>query len=98
MNINNENIDQEIIVMPEKITISECQEQFLKLTELITKNNKLVLDGAAVKQIDTAALQLFLVLMKNNDIDDNDVSWSGLSEEFLERASMLGLSDSFKLN
>lgn len=98
MNINNENTDQESLVLPEKITIAECEEQFLMLTERIKNNNKLVIDATSVKQIDTAALQLFSVLIKSNDVDSYDISWSDVSEELLERASMLGLNKCFEIN
>jgi anti-anti-sigma regulatory factor len=90
-----ENIEKEVFVIPEKFTISECEEQYALLTEKINANHAFKLDASEVKQIDTAGLQLLSVMFSNNDSKEVNFSWSDVSEELMERASILGLHKYF---
>ncbi|MFK7816956.1 MAG: STAS domain-containing protein [Gammaproteobacteria bacterium] len=93
MNTENASTDPEVLALPEKFTISECEEFYSMLCERIKKKTSLVLDASSVKQIDTAALQLITVSLKENIALDNKIVLSGVSDEFVERASLLGVHD-----
>ena len=92
---NNKDKNESVIVLPESITISECQDQFSLLIENLKGNGSIELDAANVKHADTAALQLLAALQKSSN---NEISWREVSEELLKNASALGLEAHLSLN
>lgn len=67
--------------------------------QLILKQaDKIEIDASAVTQIDTAALQLLLVLKMTAISEQKDVAFEFPSERFCEAVKLLGLTEIFGLD
>ena len=60
-------------------------------------HDAIVLDGAAVERVDTAALQLLVVFQRELDARQRAPSWQSASTVLTEAAEMLGLTQTLKM-
>ena len=93
MKDNNENV----FVLPESFTISECQDQYSQLIEKISNGEELYLDASNVKHVDTAGLQLLTSLI-NKIESDKKITWNKQSDELNLNAENLGLMKHLCIN
>ncbi len=71
-------------------TVSQLHQQ---LRRMLDECDKIDIDASAVTQIDTASLQLLLVLKLTAVKSQKEVSIDFPSEKFMEAANLLGLSE-----
>lgn len=84
--------DQSIVLEP-VLTIQHVEELYQKLGTLLENQDKIELDASAVTSIDTAVLQLLIVLKKTAVGRGKDVTIDFPSEKFMEAADLLGVSE-----
>ena len=60
-------------------------------------HDAIVLDGAAVERVDTAALQLLVVFQRELDARQRAPSWQSASTVLTEAAEVLGLAQTLKM-
>jgi anti-anti-sigma regulatory factor len=60
-------------------------------------HDAIVLDGAAVERVDTAALQLLVVFQRELDARQRAPSWQSASTVLTEAADLLGLTQTLKM-
>ncbi|KQX95117.1 hypothetical protein ASD22_14610 [Rhodanobacter sp. Root480] len=60
-------------------------------------HDAIVLDGAAVERVDTAALQLLVVFQRELDARQRAPSWQSASTVLTEAAEVLGLTQTLKM-
>lgn len=80
------------ITLDPTVTLSQLKELQTKLKDCVGQRIELI--GTQVTRIDTAALQLLLAFISNQEIT---VSWSSPSEEIRKAAQLLGLSTQLSL-
>jgi phospholipid transport system transporter-binding protein len=61
------------------------------------KAGAIVLDGTQVERVDTAALQLLVLLRRELDAHGGTLRWHGTSDALNEAASLLGLAQLLNL-
>ncbi|MCQ8105228.1 STAS domain-containing protein [Methylomonas sp. SURF-2] len=74
-------------------SIQTVGELHRRLLDMLDSCNKIDIDASAVSQIDTATLQLLLVLKLTAVKQQKEVSIDFPSEKFMEAADLLGLSE-----
>lgn len=82
------------VSLPEKLDLTTVGEIHKTLLAMIEKNESVVLDISALKDIDTAGVQLLSVAVK--DEKGSAIRLSGKSESFETLAGVMGMSDHFK--
>jgi len=81
------------IVLEGAQTISNVAELYERLVSALNNRRKIDIDASAVATIDTATLQLLLVLKQSSAKMQKEVSIDFPSERFVEAADLLGLSE-----
>ena len=87
----------ETIVLAEDLELASAaglQAEWRKLTD---KKCNLTIDGTQVRVIDTAILQLLVVLLREAREKKLCVNWSQVSEVLRDSAALLGLADMLDL-
>lgn len=63
-----------------------------ELVAALERGGDVVLDASAVERVDTAALQLLVLLRRELASRDGTLAWRGVSAAFNEAAGLLGLA------
>lgn len=80
-------------VLETELGIQQVGRLRQQLTELLNQNDSIELDASAVKSVDTAVLQLLMVLKKAAVADGKAFVIDFPSEPFIDAAGLLGLSE-----
>lgn len=75
------------------MVINEVKLLHKKLTELSVSKETVTLDASKIEMIDTAVIQLLLAFVSTMNNRSVDIKWKNPSQAFLERASILNLTD-----
>jgi len=79
-------------VLPRSLTIGDLEPLRQQLLVLLGSHRGLRLDGRAVEAIDTAGLQLLVVLCRDAAARGMTVQWTGAGPALLSGAALLGLT------
>jgi ABC-type transporter Mla MlaB component len=82
--------------MPADCRIADVGELHTQLKGALG-GSQIVLDGAAVERIDTAALQLLVVFQHEAKKRERQVQWAGASAPLYDAAGQLGLMEALAL-
>lgn len=77
----------------EAIVISNVQEWHEKMLAAISNQDKLVLDGSEIDQIDGTGLQLLVALMKEAVTNKKNITWKAASDTLCQNAAQLGVTE-----
>lgn len=87
------------INLPESLTIHQIDENYAQLLEQLDISEQSVeINGAAVESIDTSGLQALIVLIRQAQENNNQVTWTEKSEILMQSAEKLSLTDVLLLN
>ncbi|MBE0470500.1 MAG: STAS domain-containing protein [Methyloprofundus sp.] len=89
----NEQIDNSKIILDATLTINTVQELHGKLVQALQDNDSLEIDAANVKSIDTASLQLLVILKQEAFKLGKDIVFDFPSDKFIEAAELLGIDN-----
>jgi ABC-type transporter Mla MlaB component len=81
------------LILEASQTIQNVGELQEKLQHLLDIGNKIDIDASAVTQIDTATMQLLLVLKLTASSLQKEVNIDFPSDRFLEAAKLLGVAE-----
>lgn len=81
----------EILRLPESITLGDIASLHQRLVGLLRTRRDLALDGQGVRVMDTAGAQLLAVLWRDAAELGIPLRWVGVSRELTATASLLGL-------
>lgn len=86
------------ITLPENMTIHYAAEHMNFLNEeLLSAEGEIVFDVSAVETIDSAGMQLLLVVIQSLNEKGLTVQWSNLNDLFVDSVRNIGLADSLQL-
>lgn len=85
----------QFIVLNSVQNIQKVSQLHAKLLQALDCSHKIHIDASAVTQIDTATLQLLLVLQQTAMRQQKEVSIDSPSESFIETTKLLGLLEAF---
>jgi anti-anti-sigma regulatory factor len=80
------------------LTIARAEALHAELEELEKKYHHVVLNALQVNRVDASILQLLVAFFRSMSARGQQVSWSGVSEDFAAAVALLGLTDVLKLN
>jgi ABC-type transporter Mla MlaB component len=80
-----------LAAFPADCTIAQSEDMKARLAPLLTKPARVTLDLSNIRRVDTAALQVFTVFIRERRTAGRDVECKGASEAFLVTAEVLGL-------
>lgn len=89
----NELIDNSKIILDETLNINTVLELHSKLIRALKDNDNLEIDAANVNNIDTASLQLLVVLKQEAFKLGKDIIFDFPSDKFIEAARLLGIDN-----
>lgn len=89
--------EENIFVLKSNLAINGAADFHKTLSELSEKAEPVVFDASAVENIDTAIFQLLLAFALTVKQAGSRIQWLNPSDEFLERADTLGLTDALCL-
>lgn len=93
--VDNETVDQSLgigaIVLDGVLSIQNVGALYESLRELFEANNKIEIDVACVKVVDTATLQLLIAFKQEAVKLGKEIVFDFPSESFIEAARLLGL-------
>ncbi|MDF1583408.1 MAG: STAS domain-containing protein [Methyloprofundus sp.] len=89
----NQWIDNSKIILDATLTINTVQELHGKLVPALQDNDSLEIDAANVKSIDTASLQLLVILKQEAFKLGKDIVFDFPSDKFIEAAELLGIDN-----
>ena len=80
------------VVLPADCRIAAQVALKAQLLGVLEQGASVVLDASEVERVDTAALQLLVLLRRELQARDGTLDWRGASEAFNEAAGLLGLA------
>jgi len=89
----NELIDNSKIILDDTLNINVVAELRTKLMQALKDNDSLEIDAASVNSIDTASLQLLVVLKQESFKLGKDIIFDFPSDKFIEAAELLGIDN-----
>jgi len=90
--------DNAKIILEATLTIQKVTELHDNLLKAITDNDSLEIDASAVTTIDTASLQLLVILKQESIKLDKEVIFDFPSDKFIEAAELLGIEELLGVN
>ena len=85
--------DSEIeITPPEFLTVTECESMLSVAKECIAKKKDIVFNTSPINKIDTAAIQILVILSNNLKSNQLALKWKGESAALKEGMDLTGLS------
>jgi anti-anti-sigma regulatory factor len=84
-------VKDESVLLDEAMETSDAGALLVRLKTIIESKNSFILDGSQVKVIDTAILQLLVVLFSETQQRDIRVTWQQPSDSLCKSAGLLGL-------
>lgn len=92
-------MSENIIELPENLTIHHIEEQFRELKLAFNSDSEdYKLNAAKVESVDTSGLQALLALIKLADSKQKNIIWDGVSDELRNGAMKIGLLDKLQLS
>lgn len=89
---------ENIIELPENLTIHHIEEQFRELKLAFQSDLETYqINGEKVESIDTSGLQSLLVLIKLAQKNQKTIVWSGVNEALRNGAEKIGLHEKLLL-
>lgn len=88
----------QFIVLSSVQNVQTVSQLHAQLMQALGNGNKIDIDASAVTQIDTASLQLLLVLKQTAIKQQKQVSIDFPSEDFIEAAKLLGLTEALNID
>ncbi len=88
----------ETIVLDAVLNIQNVAKLHQRLVEALTCCQKIEIDASAVTVIDTAAMQLLLILKRTAIKDDKEVQIDFPSDKFIEAAQLLGIAEMLEVD
>jgi len=85
------------LVLSAVVVINDVKTLHEDLSNLSTSQETVTLDASKVEMIDTAAFQLLLAFVSTMSKKNIGLVWKDPSDTFLERASILDLTDALRL-
>ena len=79
------------VVLPARLTIDQAGALCAELRQLAVDHDDFVVDGSAVSEVDTAALQVLLSLWMRRRPGGFRCAWQGASEPLRRSARLIGL-------
>ncbi len=80
------------------LNIQNVTHLYEQLLALIAVQNKIEIDASAVMSIDTASLQLFIVLKQTSIKLGKEIIFDFPSDKFIESAELLGLAEMLEID
>ena len=77
----------------EQLTIAHVHDAKAAWAEVVSGTGDVTLNGAELGRVDTAGLQLILVLKASLESNARAVNWDGVSPELKEAASTINMTD-----
>lgn len=87
-----------VIELDAVVRINQVSDLRAEWIEALKKFDKIEVDASAITQIDTAALQLLLILKRTAMVENKDVVIEFPSERFCEASRLLGVYELFGLD
>ena len=84
-----------VLISPTIRTVTELQAE---LAERLDDSGTIQIDGSGVDRVDTAALQLLAVFVRDARAEAREVEWVGCSAGLRKAANGLGLSTALGLD
>jgi anti-anti-sigma regulatory factor len=88
---------QSRIVLDEQLSIAQVATLYGTLRAVLAGGGSVTLDGSAVREIDTAVLQLLASFSRSSVALGVDCTWQGVSAALRRAATLIGLSDALQL-
>lgn len=82
----------------DQLNIANVHDRHLAWRDLVASDADLVIDGGALEKIDSAGLQLLLVLKRTVEQTSRKFIWGRVSEELAMVADLVDLSAELELN
>jgi anti-anti-sigma regulatory factor len=82
-----------LVALPERLTISEAAELQQALQDAVATGRPIAIDGSQVAEIDTAGLQLLIVLWRSHMAGVAACAWRGVSEPLVRSATLIGVHE-----
>src|SRR5690606_37161210 len=80
------------------LTIARVESLQAEFEELEKKSEPVILNAQNVSRVDASVLQLLVANFRSMSAREQDISWSGVSDELAAAAALLGLTDELKLS
>ncbi len=93
-----DNEDKAKIILEASLNIQNVTELHDNLLKAITDNDNLEIDASAVTAIDTASLQLLVILKQESIKLNKEVIFDFPSDKFIEAAELLGIEELLGVN
>jgi ABC-type transporter Mla MlaB component len=81
------------IVLEPVLSIQNVAQLHERLLAVLSDTDKIEIDASAVAMVDTACLQLLLILKRTAISEQKEVVFDFPSEKFIEAADLLGISE-----
>jgi len=90
-------MSDEKITLEGVVNIAKADALHHEMEDVLTKKSPVVLDASGLQRIDTAVLQLLVSFIKSMSSAKLGVNWSGVTDELIAAAKLLGLDQELKL-
>ena len=87
----------DVFVLPEKLTIALTADCFRRLMSKVEQGQDIFMDASGVERIDTAGIQLLLVVQQVLMEARNTLRWVTVNDAFRESVDLLGLTEQLAL-
>lgn len=86
------------VELGEKLTIANVHEQHINWRQYFASDDDLMVDAGNLKSVDSAGLQMLLVLKQSVERRSRSFSWSTVSDEMRAIAALVGLVADLELD
>jgi len=91
-------MSENIIELPENLTIHHIEEQFRELKlSFQSDSDTYKIIASKVESVDTSGLQALLTLIKHAQNNQKNIVWEGVKDELRNGAAKIGLIDKLLL-
>ena len=94
----NKNQNKSILKLGNILGISDVNELYKRLHDLINTDRDVLIDASDVQSVDTAVLQLLTAFCLKVGRNGHDIKWKNPTQTFIDRCCLLNLEELLKLN
>jgi len=82
-----------VVCLPEELGIAQVEACYTQLVEALSSASEVKIDASALKQVDTAGVQLLYAFVQEAGKKGTAVSWAAKSEELESVSVQLGVAE-----
>lgn len=86
-------MSESLVKLEGAMTIAKAEQLHGQLEEIFRSANPTKIDASDVSRVDTSILQLLISFIESKKSGGVSVEWSGVSDEFLAGAKILGFEE-----